>query len=234
MKAETTSLAADLTDRKMEDRPEVYKKSILALSVLALLMSGTAQAGIVGNGPPNQSGGSDLNSFLEGDDFVVASPGVHITQIRFWTLESAPTDFAGSVDWAFYSDLGGFPNVSVVSGNAPATGIATGNTTFGLNEFSYTLGINAGLTPGAYWLVLHNGPSNVLPATNFYWAWSNGDAGNSANLDLLAGPPWVGNSAELAFELTAAPTPEPVSMSLVGGGILAACLLRRKAKGLKG
>jgi hypothetical protein len=54
------------------------------------------------------------------------------------------------------------------------------------------------------------------------------------SLDLSAGPPWVGNSAELAFELTTGNTPEPVSMSLVGGGILAAWLLRRKAKGLKG
>ena len=71
----------------------------------------------------------------------------------------------------------------------------------------------------------------MLPATSFYWAWSNGNAGSSANLDILSGPPWVGNSAELAFELI---TPEPVSMSLVGGGILAAWLLRRKAKGTKG
>jgi hypothetical protein len=219
--------------RTREDRSEVSKTSLFAVSALALMLSGVAQAGIIGNGPPNQSGGSDLNSFLEGDDFVVASPGAHITQIQFWALESDPSDFAGSVDWAFYSDLSGFPGASVVSGNAPATGTSTGNTTLGLNEFSYTFGINVGLAPGAYWLVLHNGPSNVLPATTFYWAWANGDAGNSANLDLLAGPPWVGNSAELAFQLTDA-TPEPVSMSLVGSGCLAALLLRRKAKGLRG
>jgi hypothetical protein len=218
----------------MEDRPEVPKKSIFAVSALGLLMCGAAHAGIIGNGPPNQSSGSDLNAFLEADDFVIATATAHITQIRFWALASSPADFAGSVDWAFYSNLAGFPNATVVSGNASATGTATGNTTFGLNEFSYTLGVNASLTTGTYWLVLHNGPSNTLPATSFYWAWSNGDAGNSASLDLSAGPPWVGNSAELAFELTTGNTPEPVSMSLVGGGILAAWLLRRKAKGLKG
>lgn len=210
------------------------KTSIFAISAFALLLSGVAHAGIIGNGPPNQSGGSDLNSFLEGDDFVVASPGAHITQIQFWALQSDPSDFAGTVDWAFYSDLSGFPDAPVVSGNAASTGVATGNTTFGLDEYSYTFGINASLMPGTYWLVLHNGPSNVLPATNFYWAWSNGNAGNSASLDLLAGPPWVGNSAELAFDLTADATPEPVSMSLVGGGILAAFLFGRKAKGLRG
>ena len=217
----------------MEDRPEVRNKSIFAVSALALLLGGAAHAiTIIGNGPPNQSGGSDLNSFLEADDFVIATPSEQITLIRFWALAPSPADFAGSVDWAFYSDLAGFPNASVVSGNASATGAATGNTTFGLNEYSYTLGVNASLTTGTYWLVLHNGPSNTLPATSVYWAWSNGDAGNSANLDLSAGPPWVGNSAELAFVLDT--VPEPVSMSLVGGGILAAWLLRRRAKGSKG
>ena len=200
------------------------------MSALALLISGIAQAGIIGNGPPNQSGGSDLNSFLEADNFSVVNPFANIVQIRFWALATSPTDFAGTVDWAFYSDLGGFPNASVLSGNAPATGTPTGNTTFGLNEFRYTLTVNAALSTGSYWLVLHNGPSNVQPATTFYWAWSNGNAGNSANLDLSSGPPWVGNSAELAFELTDT-IPEPASMSLVGGGMLAAWLLRRKAKG---
>jgi hypothetical protein len=209
----------------------VPKTTVVAVSAMALMFIGAAQAGIIGNGPPNQSGGSDLNSFLEADNFVIANPGAFITQIRFWALESDPSDFAGSVDWAFYSDLGGAPNVPLVSGNAVATGTATGNTTFGLNEYSYAFGINTFLTPGAYWLALHNGPSNTLPATNFYWAWSNGDAGNSVSYDLAGGGPWVGNSAELAFELG---TPEPVSMSLVGGGLLAAFLFGRKAKGLKG
>lgn len=167
---------------------------------------------------------------------MIAGAAQQVTQITFWALASSPSDFAGTVDWAFYSDLGGFPGVSLASGNASATGTLTGNATLGLNEYSYTVGVSAILSPGTYWLVLHNGPSNVLPDTSFYWAWSNGNAGNSASLDILGGPPWAGNSAELAFELTAAAVgvPEPVSMSLVGGGILAAWLLRRKAKGLKG
>jgi hypothetical protein len=195
-------------------------------------MSCVAQAGIIGNGPPNQSGGSDLNAFLEADNFTVVSPGAHITQIRFWALQTSASDFAGTVDWAVYSNLSGFPDVAVATGNASATGTATGQTTFGLDEYSYTLAADATVTAGVYWLVLHNGPSSSMPDSTFYWAWSN-DAGNSANLDLAAGPPWVGNSAELAFELTENSIPEPVSMSLVGGGLLAAWLVSRKAKGLK-
>jgi hypothetical protein len=216
----------------MEDTPEVLTKSILVISAITLFAGSVAQAGIIGNGPPNQSGGSDLNSFLEADAFAVVNPVANIIQIRFWALAESPADFAGTVGWAFYSDLASFPNLPVLSGNAPATGTSTGKTTFGLNEYSYTLSLNAILSTGAYWLVLHNGPSNAQPATTFYWAWSNGNAGNSANLDLSAGPPWVGNSAELAFELTDT-IPEPASMSLVGGGMLTAWLLRRKANGAK-
>jgi hypothetical protein len=109
-------------------------------------------------------------------------------------------------------------------------GIATGNTAFGLNEFSYTFGVNFTLAPGTYWLVLHNGPVNTIPATQFYWAWQSGISGNSKSQDLaVAGSPWVANEAELAFQLTGF-TPEPASALLVGGGLLAAWLARRKLK----
>lgn len=207
------------------------KRTLLTLCAVLLFTGALAQGETIGNGPPNQSGGSDLNAFLEADNFVVSSPLFQIGLIQFWALQSAPSDFTGTVNWAFYSDAAGFPGSSLVSGNAPATGTATGNTTFGLDEYSYSLGVNVSLSTGVYWLVLHNGPSNTIPATSFYWAWSNGDAGDSASLDLVAGPPWAGNSAELAFDLT---SPEPASMSLVGGSIVVAWLIRRKAKGLRG
>ena len=224
------------------------RKSILAVFASALLMSYVAQAGIIGNGPPNQSGGSDLNAFLEADDFTIVNPtGSEVTQIKFWALQTSPSDFAGTVYWGFYSNLGGFPDTSVASGISSATATSTGNTTFGLDEYSYVLDVSAILLPGSYWLVLHNGPATTPPQTTFYWAWSNGDAGNSASAELVPLPPdrlglndpnhgqWAGNSAELAFELTANDgVPEPVSMSLVGGGLLAAWLVSRKAKGLKG
>ena len=116
----------------------------------------------------------------------------------------------------------------------------------GLDEYSYSFAVNASLTAGTYWLVLHNGPTGSIPDAPIYWAWSNGDTGNSASQDLAplnlnqqdlnppSGQPWVGNSAELAFQLDATDAPEPVSFSLVGGSILAACLFGRKAKTQKG
>ncbi|MEO8372447.1 MAG: PEP-CTERM sorting domain-containing protein [Candidatus Solibacter sp.] len=202
--------------------------NIFAATALALSIGTLAQASIIGNGPSNQSGASDLNAFIEGDDFVVAGPSAQVTQIKFWALQFTPADFSGTMDWAFYSDASGFPGSSISSGNAAATGVATGFNVFGLDEFAYTLNINATLGTGTYWLALHNGPSNTIPNGSFYWSWSDGNSGNSASLDVLSGPPWTGNSAELAFELTVADAPEPMSMSLVGGGLLAAWLLRRK------
>jgi hypothetical protein len=201
---------------------------------MALFIGGSARAATIISNPPDQSGGSDLNLFAEADDFMLSSQA-QITQIKFWALQSTPADFAGTMDWAFYSDLSGAPGVPVISGNTAATGSATGNSTFGLDEYAYSFSVNALLSSGTYWLVLHNGPTAVLPETNFYWAWSNGNGGNSVSQDLSSPPLWVGNSAELAFELTAADAaPEPISTSLVGGGLLAGWFLRRKQKGLKG
>ena len=210
------------------------KLSCGVLLATLLLACGVAPAATIGNGPPNQTGGSDLDSFLEGDNFSIAAPTV-VTQIKFWALLSSQADYTGSIDWAFYSDFSGFPDTSVASGNASPAGTATGNSAFGLDEYSYTFAVNTPLTAGAYWLVLHNGPSNAQPATTFYWEWS-ADTGDSAGLDLFDPSAWTGNFSELAFELTtrdSGSVPEPVSASLVGGGLIAAWMLSRKRKGAR-
>ncbi len=224
----------------------MLKNTILAVSVLALGLAGSAPAATIGNGPPNQTGGSDLNAFLEADNFTLGG-SFTITQIKYWSLQNTLSDYAGSTDWGFYTDASGVPGTALFSGNAVATGVATGNTTQGLNEFAYMFAVNAVLGPGNFWLVLHNGPSNNIPNTTYYWAWSS-DTGDSQSTDVvqvanIANAPvigpnpltWSGNFTELAFNLTATQNgvPEPVSMSLVGGGLLAAWFVRRKitAKG---
>ena len=210
----------------------MLKRSLFTTLAVVMLFSTARANTIITNGPPNSSGGSDLNAFLEADNFLVVDPSVRILEVRFWALETSPADFAGSVDWAIYSNSGVLPGVSLFSGNASATGVATGNTTLGMDEYDYRFGVDVTLGTGSYWLVLHNGPSNAQPATNFYWAWSS-DSGNSVSQDLSVDPAWAGNSASFAFELNSSPSPEPASLALVGGGMLAALLLRRKAKGSK-
>ena len=210
----------------------MHKKSLIGTFVLVLLTGVMAHASVIVSQPPDQSGGSDMNAFLEADTFTIAPASVEWRQLTFWALQSSPADYTGSIDWAFYSDLSGAPNTSLFSGNASPVGTVTGNTALGLNEYVYTLPIDVTLGTGTYWLVLHNGPSGTVPATSFYWEWSNGSAGNSVSWDIAGGGPWAGNSAALAFQLSDAP--EPVSTSLVGGGLLAAWLLRRRMKGMRG
>jgi hypothetical protein len=212
----------------------LFKNTILAVSLLAFGLAGSAGAAIIGNGPPNQTGGSDLNAFLEADNFTLGG-SFTITQIKYWSLQNTLSDYAGTTDWGFYTDASGVPGTALFSGNTVAAGVATGNTTQGLNEFAYTFPVNVVLGPGNFWLVLHNGPSNNIPGTTYYWAWSS-DTGNSQSMDVVTmsnapviglNPPiWSGNFTELAFELTT--VPEPASMALVGGGLFAAWFVRRK------
>ena len=83
----------------------MLKNTLIAVSIVALGLVGSAQAGVIGNGPPNQTGGSDLNSFIEADNFSIGT--WTITQVRFWSLQNDVTDYAGSIDWGLYSDASG-------------------------------------------------------------------------------------------------------------------------------
>lgn len=177
----------------------MVKNTIIAVSLLTLVLAGSAQSVTIGNGPPNQTGGSDLNGFLEADNFSLATPSL-LNQVTYWSLQTNAADYAGTTAWGIYSDAAGSPGSALFSGSAVATGVATGNTTLGLNEFMYSFSLAVPLASGNYWLVLHNGPTGTIPVTDYYWAWSS-NAGNSQSNDLLA-PAWVGNDAELAFQLT--------------------------------
>jgi hypothetical protein len=204
------------------------KKAMYLTVLLVLGLAMSAQASTIGNGPPNQSGGSDLNSFLEADDFN-SGANTGITHVQFWALASGLADFTGTIDWGFYTDAAGIPGAAVASGNSAATMVATGAPqTFGLDEYAVNFDVDATVSMNTvYWLVLHNGPSNTDPGTNFYWAWSSGASGNSQN-QYLGDTNWISNDAELAFQVTA--VPEPASLSLIAGGLFTGWLKRRNSK----
>lgn len=206
-------------------------KSLLILTFAGLTVAGVSQAGIVYSAPPNQSGGSDLNGFLEADDFTLGAP-VTLTQIKFWSFQGSAGDYAGSIAWSINTNAAGVPGASVFAGSATPVGVATGNSAFGFNEFSYSFPIVAALAPGTYWVVLHNGPTNAIPGGDFVWGWSNGNSGNSQSQDLaVPGSPWIGNFAELALQLNdASVVPEPTSMLLLGAGLLALGFVRGRKK----
>jgi hypothetical protein len=169
-----------------------------------------------------------MNGFLEADSFTIGSALI-FTQIAYWSDQASAADFAGSTYWAIYSNVAGSPGAVLFSGSSAAAGVATSNTTLGLNEFAYQFAVNFTLAPATYWLALHNGPVNTIPQTQFLWAWESGVSSTSKSQDLsVVAAPWVSNSASLAFQLTGSATPEPASMFLVGSGLLAAWLTRRK------
>ena len=205
--------------------------TIVAVVAITLALVGPARSTTIGNGPPNQSGGSDLNAFLEADNFSLGASSL-LSQITYWSLQSSAADYAGTTAWGIYSDAAGSPGGALFSGNTAATGVATGNTAFGLNEFMYSFNVSVTLGAGNYWLVLHNGPNGSIPATNYYWAWSS-NSGNSQSNDPLA-PGWVGNAAEFAFQLdvTAATNGVPESGGTLGllGVVLGAMALAQRVR----
>jgi hypothetical protein len=203
------------------------KKVVYLLALLVLGLALSAQASTIGNGPPNHTGASDLNGALEADNFTLGAGFTGINSITFWAAQGDASDYAGSIYWAFYSDAAGAPGAALASGLATPTGVATGNTdSFGLSEFLYHFNVSVALADNStYWLVLHNGPAGVDPGTNFYWAWSNDTTGDSQS-SFLNPVAWSGNSAELAFQVEA--VPEPASLCLMGGGLLAGWFKKRR------
>lgn len=201
----------------------------ITLVVLAALACPPAgRAAVLFLAAPDQSGASDMNQYVEADDFVNLGT-MHVTSVTFWAMQNDASDYAGSTTIGLLNDDAGVPGTTISTISRVLTGTATGNTAFGLTEFVYQFNVNVTLGPGTYWLALHNGPLNTVPTTQFYWEWS-ADVGNSQSKDL--GPPvgpWVGNFSELAFQLDGTTSvPEPGTGLLIGAGLVGAWAVRRR------
>ena len=180
---------------------------------------------------PNQSGGSDLNANVLADDVIFASPK-QITQIKFWSLQNNPADYAGSIQWSINSDAAGVPGASVTSGVASPVATPTGNSGWGMNEFSYEFAVNELLPSGTYWVLLHNGPTTTIPTTDFFWGWS-ADTGNSVYRDIVGETPWTSNFTEFAMELRGndvGSVPEPGTIVLLSVGVVSLWYVRARHK----
>ena len=81
---------------------------IVTIALFAGFASTAGAAIVVNNGLPNQSGGSDLNGFLEADDFTLGAT-TSLNLVRFWTLQGDASDYAGSIEWSIRQSTGG-PN----------------------------------------------------------------------------------------------------------------------------
>ncbi len=69
--------------------------------VFALGMIQTAHADVVhDNGAPNQTGGTNMSNSMVAEDFSISAT-TNINNIRFWSIQSSPSDYLGNLSWVY-------------------------------------------------------------------------------------------------------------------------------------
>ena len=210
------------------------KGALLGVVALALGMSLAANGAVIyNNGAPDQVSGTQMSEFQVADDFTIGA-AANITNIRFWSIQSDPADYTGSVYWAIYNNAAGQPGTLAQGGvTAVVAEVATGNFTgFGYAEYVLDIPVAFSLGVGNYWLGLHNGLLANTTSAEMLWSTTAVPIG-SEGLYLDQGS-WLGTGNEHAFrldgELQGPPpgVPEPGTLALVAGGLAAAFLRRRR------
>ena len=214
----------------------LVRTGMAALAVAAAQLSFAAP--VFNNGLPDQISGTQMSEVLVAEDFSLTALTT-ISSIRFWSIQSAPTDYLGSVYWAVYSNAVGAPG-AVLFGNTAVmtTAVATGNSTgFGYAEYVFDVDVlDFDLAAGTYWLGLHNGPLATVAPREMLWSTTASMIGSeSMYFDSTFG--WTGAGTHLAFVLDGTGVvippppgvPEPGTLALVGLAVLAARVVRRKA-----
>ena len=212
------------------------KKMFVLAALAALLVTGAAPtanaAGIIyNNGGPNQVYGTQMSEFLVAENFTLGA-AASITNIRFWSLQSASTDYTGSMYWGIYGDAAGSPGAAALhSGVAGVAGSATGSSTlFNYAEYLFDIPVSFTLGAGNFWLGLHNGSLATTDPTEMLWETTSIPVGSAGKyLDSFSG--WTDSGNEHAFRLDGGdvtnPVPEPSSpLTLLASG-LAIALFRR-------
>ena len=146
---------------------------------------------------------------VEADDFTLNDPA-RIESIQFRDLEAGGS-FVGTVAWRIYANgANDEPGAVLFSGTtSDVTHIATGYSTAGYAEFINTFQISSvSLSPGVYWLGLHNGPLSNNTNQRVYWECSSasGPRPSQANLAPSFSGVWYshtvpGSLPELTFQL---------------------------------
>jgi hypothetical protein len=195
---------------------------LLGGAVCALGVSQAALAVTVyDNGAPNNVFGTGMSEVQVAENFALGS-AYNITNLRFWSIQSAPADYTGSVYWAIYSNSGSAPGSVLFSGTTATAATATGNSTaFGYGVYAFNIPVAFTLSAGNYWLGLHNGPLTNTTPSEMLWATTATQVGSFGLY--RDGANWVNTLNEHAFAIdgVAVPIPEPATGALLLAGLLA-------------
>jgi len=208
--------------------------SVAALALVATQVSFAAE--VYNNGAPDQVYGVNMSASEVAEDFTLGA-ATTVTNIRFWSLQSAPGDYLGNLYWAVYDNASGSPGGIVSSGTVAATSVATGGASgFGYSEYAFNVNVvDFALLAGNYWLGLHNEPLNAVSPTEMLWSTTGSVVGSESKyFDSTFG--WVDAGTHLAFALDGTgvvdpPTgvPEPGTLALIGLALAAARIAGRRA-----
>jgi hypothetical protein len=216
------------------------------LSSLIIAFSGAQATLIYDNGSPSVVPGSEMTSWIQAEDFSLAS-NQDVTDIRFWAIIANYTDkngvkhdgtYTGSITWQIYSNNAGQLDTLLASGsvNVPLPNNPYVETDYGpCYQFDFSIDPYP-LVEGTYWLGLHNGPLTTTEFSDFYWHFTDSNDTLTSQQYYLPiypdGPgPWQNSQGcyEHAFQLYDN-APLPGAVWLLGSGLAGLGLWRGRKR----
>jgi hypothetical protein len=144
----------------------------IAAILFSLSVTATRAETLFDNGAPSLLEGNEMTYWREADSFTITEP-VILGAVRFWELEARATSFHGFFLWEIRANSAtNTPGVLLATGTSTELArVATGRAAFVIYpEYVNTFELpSIPLSPGTYWLVLHNGPLSNTATRDIFW-----------------------------------------------------------------